>query len=193
MEGEEVNKNFQAGGDPLPSTIPLIHLGDPNPCPISGSPDTVNDRNLKKPAAVGDGGRLWFPETRRFVKGTKGSTRPLASPNVEMSGNMGSLRTGGTVVASMQPPYESCRCCGLPIGGLHRAPFYQKLSNTPLNVTYLVVVQVATRNHIQDQGAFTERYHYLLIAFPNRSFKKPYYHKHSNWAWMFCSLLLALA
>ena len=47
----------------------------------------------------------------------------LASPNVEMSGNMGSLRTGGRVVASMQPPYESCRCCGLPIGGLHRAPF----------------------------------------------------------------------
>lgn len=33
-------------------------------------------------------------------------------------------------------------------------------------LTYLVVVQVATRNYIQDQGAFTERYHYLLIAFP---------------------------
>ena len=28
VEGEEVNKNFQAGGDPLTSTIPLIHLGD---------------------------------------------------------------------------------------------------------------------------------------------------------------------
>lgn len=38
VEGEEVNKNFQAGGDPLTRTIPLIHLGDPNPCPISGSP-----------------------------------------------------------------------------------------------------------------------------------------------------------
>lgn len=48
--------------------------------------------------------------------------------------------------------------------GTKPCTFYQKLSNTPLNVPYLVVVQVATRNYIQDQGVFTVLL-YLLIGF----------------------------